>query len=187
MALHLGCVPSHPRTIPIQNRWSSDRPLLAVVPVTATAPVQNGVIVAFRMAIATSFVQVWRRPLESEGLYEVPCLGAADGRLEVFGEPATTSQPGESSLDDPSSRQHLKPLAVSERLMISMVHVPRLAGACVQFFSGIAAVGEQLSQLGVKPSNGGDDHTASAACRRSVWHRTQALSSMALSVFMCLS
>lgn len=35
-----------------------------------------------------------------------------------------------------------KPLAMSERLMISMVHVPRSASACVSFSPGIAAVGE---------------------------------------------
>ena len=40
---------------------------------------------------------------------EEPSLAAGDGLLEVFGETATTSDPGERTLDDPAFPLRLEP------------------------------------------------------------------------------
>jgi bifunctional non-homologous end joining protein LigD len=50
---------------------------------------------------------------------EDPGCGTVDGYLEVFGEAATAAKPGKGAFDNPSRGSSSKPLAVSERLMIS--------------------------------------------------------------------
>lgn len=75
-----------------------------------------------------------------------PRLGAGDGCLEVLGEPATTPEPGESSLDDPSSRQDLETFGRVGALDDFDGPCAEIGQSLRQLFSGIAAVGEQVAQ-----------------------------------------
>lgn len=70
------------------------------------------------------------------------------------------SEPGESSLDDPSSRQNLE--ALGRVGALDDFDGPRapVGQGLHQFFSGIAAVGEWMAQPRVKLSNGGGDVVA---------------------------
>src|SRR3989454_8336825 len=81
-----------------------------------------------------------------------PSLGAGDGRLEVLGEAAVTSEPGEGAFDHPSlglgfegadtlrSRDNLdRPLA-------------RIGERVEQLLAAVDAIGEDMAQLG-EPSS----------------------------------
>lgn len=79
--------------------------------------------------------------MEAGGHYEDPRLGAGEGRLEVLGEPTASSEPGESSLDDASSQQHLEAFGrVGAPDDFDGPRAGRPGPGSV--FSGIAAVGE---------------------------------------------
>ena len=77
-----------------------------------------------------------------------PCLAGGDGFLPVFCQPPTSPEPCKGAFDDPSSGRTSKPLAVSERLAISSVHLPILSRAPRSFGPGVSAVGEQMTQPG---------------------------------------
>src|SRR2546421_11760108 len=62
-----------------------------------------------------------------------PCFRAGDGCFEVFGEPTVAAEPGEASLDHPTSRFGLKRPKLWERVTISIVHLPRSASASSSF------------------------------------------------------
>src|ERR1700733_9133061 len=86
-----------------------------------------------------------------------PAQNDAQGGLEVFGEPSTPTEPGESTLDDPAARQHFEPA----ELIGALDHLDRPAADLRQFqpqlVAGIAAIGEDMAQPGVEISDRGKD------------------------------
>src|SRR5438874_8485627 len=77
-----------------------------------------------------------------------PCFRAGDGCFEVFGEPTVAAEPGEASLDHPTSRFGLKrpkALGTSDDLNSPLAQISE----CVeQLRTSIDAVGKDVTQFG---------------------------------------
>src|SRR5438270_10890089 len=77
-----------------------------------------------------------------------PCFRAGDGCFEGFGEPTVAAEPGEASLDQPTSRFGLKrpkALGTSDDLNSPLAQISE----CVeQLRTSIDAVGKDVTQFG---------------------------------------
>src|SRR3984957_883095 len=86
-----------------------------------------------------------------------PGHSAGQGGLEVLGEPSAPTEPGESALDDPAAWQHFEPV----ELIGALDHLDRPAADLrqlqAQLVAGIAAIGEDMAQPGIKISDRGED------------------------------
>jgi len=76
---------------------------------------------------------------------ENPSNGACDGSLEVLGEPATSVEPGEGSLDDPSTRQDLEALGGIGSFDDLKGPAPEFGHGVLQLIAGVGAVSKDVT------------------------------------------
>lgn len=85
---------------------------------------------------------------------EDPCRGAGDGSLEVLGEPAAPTEPGEGALDDPASGKDDE----AARVVCALDHLdgprPVLAQGVLQLRAAVSAVGKHVPQPGIALTDG---------------------------------
>lgn len=91
---------------------------------------------------------------EPEICEEDPGLSAGDGSLDIHCERAAAAEPGEGSLDDPSSRQDFEALRLIGALDDLKGPSSDLAEAPLELVAAIAAVGEDMTQPGLAMANG---------------------------------
>src|SRR5690348_10622106 len=77
-----------------------------------------------------------------------PCFGAADRRLEVFGQPPVAAQPGECSLDYPAPGKQAKACGLIWPLHDGKRPLPHPSEGRFQLFASITAIGEDVAQPG---------------------------------------
>src|SRR5690348_15751889 len=75
-----------------------------------------------------------------------PCFGAADRRLEVFGQPPVAAQPGECSLDYPAPGKQAKACGLIWPLDDGKRPLPHPSEGRFQLFASITAIGEDVAQ-----------------------------------------
>jgi hypothetical protein len=94
---------------------------------------------------------------------EDPCDGASDRRLEVLSRPAAAAEPSECPLDRPATGQHFKADGLLRTLDDLDGPSSDFAQYIAELIAGIAAVGKNVTQPGIKRANGGREANGSIA------------------------
>ena len=85
---------------------------------------------------------------------EEPCGSAGNGSLEILCEAPASAEPGKGSLHHPTSRQEFEPAGGVGALDDLYGPFADFGEASVEFGTGIAAVGEYVSQPGIQGFDG---------------------------------
>jgi hypothetical protein len=82
-----------------------------------------------------------------------PCDGAGDCRLENLRQPAASSEPCESALDEPTARRDFEAFGGVGSIDDFELPLSHAFEGCVQLWASIAAVGENVPQPRIKESD----------------------------------
>ena len=77
---------------------------------------------------------------------EDPGNGACDGALEILGEPAASVEPGEGSLDNPSTRQNLEAVGGIGSFDDLKSVAPECGQGLLELVAGIGTISKNVAQ-----------------------------------------
>ena len=88
---------------------------------------------------------------------EDPGDSTGEGCLEVPCKPTAPAEPGECAFDDPAPRQNLEAFGPIRALDDFECPSPEFGQVHAQFVPGIGAIGKDMAQPGVEPTDRGED------------------------------